>query len=67
MTKRKINILTGGEHECCGVLCPRQEVQSHIDRMQRAIDAVSEYLNYGAYSNEMFEELVKELKELSSH
>lgn len=65
MARRKINILTGGEHECCGVLCPRQEVQSHIDRMQRAIDSVYVYLRHGT-TPEHFEDLYKEIKELSS-
>ncbi len=62
----KVNLLEG-EFTCCGALCNKKEAQSHIDRMQRAIDAAHEYFNYGSYSPEMFEELIKELQDLSSN
>jgi hypothetical protein len=61
----KANLLEG-EFTCCGALC-KKEAQSHIDRMQRAIDAAHEYFNHGSYSAAMFEELVKELQDLPSN
>lgn len=39
----QINLLEG-DFLCCGTLCPKNKAQEHIDRMQRAIDKLEDYL-----------------------
>lgn len=63
---RKINILTGGSHECCGVLCPKQEVQEYIDRMQLLINRADLYFQSSELTEDEFESMVKSFRELSS-
>ena len=44
----RLDIISGNSPEfCCGAMCPRQEVQIRIDRMQAVIDISYEHLCYG--------------------
>jgi len=60
-----VNLLEG-DFLCCGTLCPKQEAQDHIDRMQRAIDTAHELLEYGGLPEDVIVGLRLELKKLSS-
>lgn len=63
---KRVNLLDG-DFLCCGAMCPKQEAQAHIDRMQRAIDAAYEHICYGGYADDTLADLRKELNLLSSN
>lgn len=63
--KYPINIMSG-YFQCCGVMCPKDELQGRIDMMQSAIDRANYYLS-GKESPEGFlEHLKQDLAELTS-
>lgn len=63
----RLNIISSSSPEfCCGVMCPRQEVQIRIDRMQAVIDRANTLLKSTGVPEHLMTDLKEELKLLSS-
>ena len=54
------------EHFCCGSICPKQDVQDKIDKMQHAINCANEYFSWEHFPEDKFEEMLQQLEELST-
>ena len=60
-----INLLEG-KFQCCGVLCPKQEAQEHIDKMQECINLTARSMSgvhTGYHERSRLAKLVEQLKE----
>lgn len=62
---KQLSLLEGKFH-CCGALCDKKQAQERIDRMQRIIDITHEFFTWEHFPEDKFEDMLKELAELSS-
>lgn len=63
---KQLNLLDpNSENFCCGAICPRKDVQDRIDKMQHTINCAHEYFTCDHFPDDKFEEMLKQLEELS--
>jgi len=65
VTKYPVNLM-GGYFQCCGVMCPKDELQSRLDSMQSAIDRANYALTQQDVPVAFLEQLKRDLADLSS-